>query len=174
MPYCKYRRKRKQYLKDGVWYDYSPQEYAKGQLVGCGFTECTDSPVLPPITPPGEAKYKRWITMTDGYYCQLGDKYYKMKLQVSDDNINWVDANPPEYKKGNLWEEQSADCFSQIEEWRPYSQVCIEGDLYEQEQLYILGEPTGELRTGKLIEKDSNICYEWKTVKGEYICDEVK
>ena len=65
MSYCKYRRKRKQYLKDGVWYDYSPQVYAKGQLVGCGYAECTDSPDTPPITPPDEEKYKRWITMTD-------------------------------------------------------------------------------------------------------------
>lgn len=110
MSYCKYRRKRKQYLKDGVWYDYDPQIYAKGQLVGCGFTECTDSIVLTPITPPDEAKYKRWITMTDDYYCDNGDKYYKMKLQLSIDNINWIDATPPEYKRGNLWEAQSADC----------------------------------------------------------------
>ena len=172
MPYCKYRRKRKQYLKDGVWYDYSPQVYAKGQLVGCGFTECTDSPDIPPITPPDEAKYKRWITMTDDYYCELGDKYYKLKLQVSNDNINWVDANPPEYKKGNLIEEKSPDCFSQIEEWRPYSLICVDTDLYEQEQLYIYGEPTGELRIGKLVTKDSNMCTDWKIVEGEYICEE--
>ena len=172
MSYCKYRRKRKQHLKDGVWYDYSPQVYAKGQLVGCGFTECTDSPDIPPITPPDEAKYKRWITMTDDYYCELGDKYYKLKLQVSNDNINWVDANPPEYKKGNLIEEKSPDCFSQIEEWRPYSLICVDTDLYEQEQLYIYGEPTGELRIGKLVSKDSNMCTDWKIVEGEYICEE--
>ena len=174
MAYCKYRRKRKQYLKDGVWYDYSPQIYAKGQLVGCGLAECTDSPDTPPITPPDGAKYKRWITMTNDYYCELGDKYYKMKLQVSNDNINWVDANPPEYKKGNLIEEKSTDCFSQIEEWRPYSLICVDTDLYEQEQLYIYGEPTGELRIGKLVEKDSNMCTDWKIVPGEYICEEYK
>ena len=174
MAYCKYRRKRKQYLKDGVWYDYSPQIYAKGELVGCGFSECTDSPDTPPITPPDGAKYKRWITMTNDYYCELGDKYYKMKLQVSNDNINWVDANPPEYKKGNLIEEKSPDCFSQIEEWRPYSLICVDTDLYEQEQLYIYGEPTDELRVGKLVEKDSNMCLDWKIVPGEYICEEYK
>ena len=44
--------------------------------------------------------------MTNDYYCELGDKYYKMKLQVSNDNINWVDANPPEYKKGDFIEEK--------------------------------------------------------------------
>ena len=175
MSYCKYRRKRKQYLKDGVWYDYSPQVYEKGQLVGCGYAECTDSPDTPPITPPEGSKYKRWITITDDYYCELGDKYYKMKLQVSNDNINWADANPPEYKKGNLWEAQSADCGAvDPEEWLPYSQVCIEGDLYEQEQLYLYGEPTGELRVGKLVEKDSNMCTDWKIVEGEYICEEYK
>ena len=172
MSYCKYRRKRKQYLKDGVWYDYSPQVYAKGQLVGCGFSECTDSPDTPPDTPPIEPTYQRWITMKDAYVCDNGDKYYKMKLQVSSDNIVWVDANPPEYKRGNLWEAQSADCFSQIEEWLPYSQVCIEGDLYEQEQLYVLGKPTGQIRLGKMIEKDSDECSEWKTVEGEYICEQ--
>ena len=174
MSYCKYRRKRKQYLKDGVWYDYSPQIYAKGQLVGCGYAECTDSPDTPPITPPDGAKYKRWITMTNDYYCELGDKYYKMKLQVSNDNINWVDANPPEYKKGNLIEEKSTDCFSQIEEWRPYTLICVDTDLYEQEQLYIYGEPTDELRIGKLVEKDSKMCTDWKIVPGEYICEEYK
>ena len=115
MSYCKYRRKRKQYIKDGVWYDYSPQVYAKGQLVGCGYDKCTDSPDTPPITPPDGSKYRRWITMVDDYYCELGNKYYKMKLQVSNDNINWVDADPPEYKKGNLWEEESPDCFNKIE-----------------------------------------------------------
>ena len=172
MSYCKYRRKRKQYLKDGVWYDYSPQVYAKGQLVGCGYAECTDSPDTPPITPPDEAKYKRWITMTDDYYCELGDKYYKMKLQVSNDNINWVDANPPEYKRGNLIEEKSPDCFSQIEEWRPYSLICIDTDLYEQEQLYIYGDPVSEFRVGRLVKKDSNMCVDWKIVDGEYICEE--
>ena len=116
MSYCKYRRKRKQYLKDGVWYDYSPQIYAKGQLVGCGFTECTDSIVLPSITPTDEPTYKRWITIADEYYCDNGDKYYKMKLQLSENNINWIDANPPQYKRGDLIEEQSADCFEVIAE----------------------------------------------------------
>ena len=173
MSYCKYRRKRKQYLKDGVWYDYSPQVYEKGQLVGCGYAECTDSPDTPPITPPDETKYTRWVTITDDYYCELGDKYYKMKLQVSNDNINWVDANPPEYKKGNLIEEKSPDCGGDNpEEWRFYANICIDGDLYEQEQLYLYGEPTGELRVGKLVEKDSNMCVDWKIVDGEYICEE--
>ena len=175
MSYCKYRRKRKQYLKDGVWYDYSPQVYEKGQLVGCGYAECTDSPDTPPITPPDETKYTRWVTMTDDYYCELGDKYYKMKLQVSNDNINWVDANPPEYKRGNLWEAQSADCGGDNpEEWKFYANICIDGDLYEQEQLYLYGEPTGELRVGKLVEKDSSMCTDWKIVEGEYICEEYK
>lgn len=173
MSYCKYRRKRKQYLKDGVWYDYSPQVYAKGQLVGCGYTECTDSPDTPPITPPEGSKYRRWITITDDYYCELGDKFYKMKLQVSNDNVNWVDANPPEYKKGNLWEAQSADCGDDNpEEWRFYANICIDGDLYEQEQLYVYGKPTGELRIGKLVERDSDQCFIWKPVEGEYICEE--
>lgn len=175
MSYCKYRRKRKQYLKDGVWYDYSPQVYEKGQLVGCGYAECTDSPDTPPITPPEGSKYKRWVTMTDDYYCELGDKYYKMKLQVSNDNINWVDANPPEYKKGNLIEAQSADCGAgNPEEWKFYANICIDGDLYEQEQLYLYGEPTDELRVGKLVEKDSSMCTDWKIVEGEYICEEYK
>ena len=173
MSYCKYRRKRKQYLKDGVWYDYSPQVYAKGQLVGCGYAECADSPDTPPDIPPIEPTYQRWITMNDAYECYNGDKYYKMKLQVSSDNIVWVDANPPEYKRGNLWETQSADCGAvDPEEWLPYSQVCIEGDLYEQEQLYLYGEPTGQIRLGKMIEKDSEECYEWKTVESEYICEQ--
>lgn len=110
--------------------------------------------------------------MTDDYYCELGDKYYKLKLQVSNNNINWVDANPPEYKKGNLIEEKSPDCFSQIEEWRPYSLICVDTDLYEQEQLYIYGEPAGEFRVGKLVTKDSNMCTDWKIVDGEYICEE--
>lgn len=173
MSYCKYRRKRKQYLKDGVWYDYSPQVYAKGQLVGCGYAECTDSPDTPPITPPEGSKYRRWITMVDDYYCELGDKYYKMKLQVSNDNINWADANPPEYKKGNLWEAQSADCgAANPEEWKFYANICIEGDLYEQEQLYLYGEPTGQIRLGRIIEENSEECYEWKTVENEYICEQ--
>ena len=173
MAYCKYRRKRKQYLKDGVWYDYSPQIYAKGQLVGCGFADCTDSPDTPPDTPPIEPTYQRWVTMMDAYECYNGDKYYKLKLQVSSDNIIWTDANPPEYKRGDLMEELSADCgATNPEEWRPYSQVCIKGDLYEEEQLYIYGEPTGELRIGKLVEKDSNMCVDWKVVPGEYICEE--
>ena len=172
MAYCKYRRKRKQYLKDGVWYDYSPQIYAKGQLVGCGFAECTDSPDTPPDTPPIEPTYQRWVTMMDAYECYNGDKYYKLKLQVSSDNIIWTDANPPEYKRGDLMEELSADCgATNPEEWRPYSQVCIEGDLYQQEQLYIYGEPTGELRIGKLIEENSKYCLDWKVVPGEYICE---
>ena len=175
MAYCKYRRKRKQYLKDGVWYDYSPQIYAKGELVGCGFSECTDSPDTPPIIPPDGSKYKRWITMTGDYYCELGDKYYKMKLQVSNDNINWVDANPPEYKKGNLIEEKSPDCGGDNpEEWKFYANICIDGDLYEQEQLYLYGEPTGELRVGKLVERNSDQCFIWKPVEGEYICEEYK
>lgn len=173
MSYCKYRRKRKQYLKDGVWYDYSPQIYAKGQLVGCGYAECSNSPDTPPITPPDGSKYRRWITMTNDYYCELGDKYYKLKLQVSNDNINWVDANPPEYKRGNLWEAQSADCGADNpEEWRFYANICIKGDLYEQEQLYVYGEPTGELRVGKLVERDSDQCFIWNPVEGEYICEE--
>ena len=173
MSYCKYRRKRKQYLKDGVWYDYSPQVYEKGQLVGCGYAECTDSPDTPPITPPDETKYTRWVTMMDDYYCELGDKYYKMKLQVSNDNINWVDANPPEYKKGNLIEEKSPDCGGDNpEEWKFYANICIDGDLYEQEQLYLYGEPTGELRVGKLVERNSDQCFIWKPVEGEYICEQ--
>lgn len=173
MSYCKYRRKRKQYLKDGVWYDYSPQVYAKGQLVGCGYTECTDSPDTPPDTPPIEPTYQRWITMNDAYVCDNGDKYYKMKLQVSSDNIVWVDANPPEYKRGNLWEAQSTDCGADNPgEWRFYANICIDGDLYEQEQLYLYGEPTGELRVGKLVERNSDQCFIWKPVEGEYICEE--
>ena len=175
MSYCKYRRKRKQYLKDGVWYDYSPQVYAKGQLVGCGYAECTDSPDTPPDIPPIEPTYQRWVTMNDAYECYNGDKYYKLKLQVSSDNIVWVDANPPEYKKGNLWEAQSADCGADNpEEWKFYANICIKGDLYEQEQLYVYGEPTGELRVGKLVERDSDQCFIWKPVEGEYICEEYK
>lgn len=172
MAYCKYRRKRKQYLKDGVWYDYSPQIYAKGQLVGCGFTECTDSPDTPPITPPIEPTYQRWVTMMDAYECYNGDKYYKLKLQVSSDNIIWTDANPPEYKRGNLWEESSADCGgTNPEEWLPYAEVCIDNNLYQQEQKYVYGEPTGELRIGELLEENSKYCLDWKVVPGEYICE---
>ena len=175
MAYCKYRRKRKQYLKDGVWYDYSPQIYAKGQLVGCGFAECTDSPDTPPDTPPIEPTYQRWITMKDAYECYNGDKYYKMKLQVSSDNIIWTDANPPEYKRGNLWEESSADCGgTNPEEWLPYAEVCIDNNLYQQEQKYVYGEPTGELRIGELLEENSKYCLDWKVVPGEYICEKYK
>ena len=173
MAYCKYRRKRKQYLKDGVWYDYSPQIYAKGELVGCGFSECTNSPDNPSITPPDETSYKRWVTMMDAYECYLGNKYYKLKLQVSTDNIIWTDANPPEYKRGDLMEESSADCGgTNPEEWLPYAEVCIDNNLYQQEQKYVYGEPTGELRIGQLLEENSKYCLDWKVVPGEYICEE--
>lgn len=173
MSYCKYRRKRKQYLKDGIWYDYSPQVYAKGQLVGCGYAECADSPDTPPITPPDSSKYRRWITMADEYYCDNGNKYYKMLLQLSDDNITWVDSNPPQYKAGNIIEEHSSDCGADNpEEWRFYANTCIDGDLYEMEELYIYGKETGETRIGKLVERDSDQCFIWNPVEGEYICEQ--
>ena len=173
MSYCKYRRKRKQYLKDGVWYDYSPQVYAKGQLVGCGYAECTNSPDTPPITPPDSSKYRRWITVADEYYCDNGNKYYKMLLQLSDDNITWVDSNPPQYKPGNIIEEHSSDCGADNpEEWRFYANICIDGDLYEMEELYIYGKETGETRIGKLVERDSDQCFIWEPVEGEYICEQ--
>ena len=39
------------------------------------------------------------------------NKYYKQKKQVSyDEGVTWSDVTPPEYQKGELYEEDSPDC----------------------------------------------------------------
>lgn len=143
MSYCKYTRKRKQYTTDGVhWYDYSPQVYEKGSLVQCGLATCTDSPSDPPVTPPEQTTYERWITVDGEYTCVNYNKYYKLRKQTSTDNVNWT--NTDEYKTGSLIEANSADCGYIIEDvitWEevPGEYIC-ESDDNKMLKAYIIND----------------------------------
>lgn len=58
----------------------------------------------------------RWANMDPSvdYYCLGSVKFYKQKKQVSYDGIHWKDITPAEYQKGDIAEQHSADCSTDV------------------------------------------------------------
>lgn len=109
MPYCKYKKQRRQYSMDGVnW--INEDVYQTGDLIECNLDFCVSSE-------NGSASYERWITVEDEYECSDGNKYTKLKKQVSEDGIDWQDSVPEETMPGSLIEAGSIDCDMNYEHW---------------------------------------------------------
>ena len=97
-------------------------------------------------------------------------KYYKQQKQVSHDSgQTWSDVVPPEYRKGDLYEEESADCQDALlTRWIaiPGEFLCDGKNKYEREigQYSLNNGETWEFyypsvyRLGKLLEENSEIC----------------
>lgn len=95
------------------------------------------------------------------------NKYEKFELKRSDDGVNWVSLNPPVYRKGNVIEENSADCRNMIEpiyQWVSTGVTeCNNWNKYsiEKQQIShdngVTWEDTGETRS-TLLEEHSSEC----------------
>ena len=99
-------------------------------------------------------------------------KYKKLKLQGSNDGVNWFDVTPFEYKRGDVIEEDSKDCGGYggvtqnrwVEIHGEY--LCINNDKYKKLKKQYLDTATGnwvdveplETMQGELIEKNSEQC----------------
>lgn len=99
-------------------------------------------------------------------------KFKKLKLQGSNDGVNWFDITPFEYKRGDVIEEDSKDCGGYggvtqnrwVEILGEY--LCINNDKYKKLKKQYLDTATGnwvdveplETMQGELIEKNSEQC----------------
>lgn len=115
-----------------------------------------------------------------------GDKYQKLKLQYSYNGTYWADVEPPQYKMGDLIEENSPDCggVQRIYRWYalPDEYICDGYSKYYKE-VYQVSTDEGftwknvspeQSRTGQLIENNSIDCgygITWEPVQDEYICE---
>lgn len=99
-------------------------------------------------------------------------KFKRLKLQGSNDGVNWFDVTPFEYKPGDVIEEDSKDCGGYggvtqnrwVEILGEY--LCINNDKYKKLKKQYLDTATGnwvdveplETMQGELIEKNSEQC----------------
>lgn len=99
-------------------------------------------------------------------------KFQRLKLQGSNDGVNWFDVTPFEYKRGDVIEEDSKDCGGYggvtqnrwVEVYGEY--LCINNDKYQKLKKQYLDTATGdwvdveplETMQGELIEKNSEQC----------------
>lgn len=99
-------------------------------------------------------------------------KFKRLKLQGSNDGVNWFDVTPLEYKPGDVIEEDSKDCGGYggvtqnrwVEILGEY--LCINNDKYKKLKKQYLDTATGnwvdveplETMQGELIEKNSEQC----------------
>lgn len=99
-------------------------------------------------------------------------KFKKLKLQGSNDGVNWFDVTPFEFKRGDVIEEDSKDCGGYggvtqnrwVEILGEY--LCINNDKYKKLKKQYLDTATGnwvdveplETMQGELIEKNSEQC----------------
>ena len=99
-------------------------------------------------------------------------KFQRLKLQGSNDGVNWFDVTPFEYKRGDVIEEDSKDCGGYggvtqnrwVEILGEY--LCINNDKYKKLKKQYLDTATGnwvdveplETMQGELIEKNSEQC----------------
>ena len=113
----------------------------------------------------------RWVADT-GYLCDCGNKYAKEKQQITyDSSQTWSDTG--EVRKGQLIQEQSSDCESQIESrWVADGTMCDGVNKYVKEVLEVSFDNgstwnrTDDTRKGTLIETNSTDCgysvlYQW-------------
>lgn len=117
-----------------------------------------------------------------------GDKYQKLKLQYSHNGTYWADVEPPQYKMGDLIEENSPDCggVQKIYRWYalPDEYICDGYNKYYKE-VYQVSTDEGftwknvspeQSRTGQLIENNSIDCgygITWELVQDEYLCEQL-
>ena len=105
---CKYEKYRRWISYDsGI--TWSPMnEYQKGELIERDSVDCGWEP-----TPPTPEVEYRWvdIPLADDFYCSGTTKYYKQKMQQSEDSgSTWTDVVPPQYRMGASAESKSYDC----------------------------------------------------------------
>lgn len=111
--------------------------------------------------------FQRILTLINMY-----KKFQKLKLQGSNDGVNWFDVTPFEFKRGDVIEEDSKDCGGYggvtqnrwVEILGEY--LCINNDKYKKLKKQYLDTATGnwvdveplETMQGELIEKNSEQC----------------
>lgn len=111
----KYQREKQQYSNDSgrTWIDVSPANYRRGRLIEAGSEDC-NTVEWKEVTGSwfcigfNETQY-RWVTVSDEYVCDTGNKYAKEKEQVSEDGgMTWTDTG--QTRAGTLIEVNSEDC----------------------------------------------------------------
>ena len=182
------------YYMECQWYSYNGRDWFK---VVDPSTVCQRSQTIrkendpdcgAPIDDP--TKNYRWI-VTDGYICIDGDKWSKLRLQVSNDGgITWTDTTT--YKQNQLIEAESPDCDDS--DTPEYGWVFWEGkkicqgvDSYTAERYaytfdggrtWYVTEPE-EYRPYQLLMQNDPDCgynpgatYRWNTETGETLCND--
>ena len=127
----------------------------------------------------GFAELTRWVD-TPVTECHNNNLCSMQKQQVSyDGGISWSDTGVIQVK--DIIEYESRECLSYLEEWRVVQgeYTCENFNKYAIEAEYVSydsgqsWEPTGQTRTGQMIEPlstDCNVLYQWVTVEGQFIC----
>lgn len=161
-----------QQRSDGVWMEHDPR--------------CSDEGVV-----------YRWVDMIGYYVCEDDPdhpgkycKYQRQKLQSSSDGIVFTDVVPSTQQKGTLLGCNLPQCSTvggdgevTYERWvtDPYEYTCNQGNKYhilvKQVSIdnvnWVDAEPR-ETEQGDLWESNSDDCYIWSVVDGEYICEEAE
>lgn len=141
------------YSKVAVYFGYDEnninlfESYEKGVLIETGSTDCQSEEVI--------------YEVIEGYICSGSNKYEKISKFTSTDNgVTWIESG--EYSRGKLIEAYSSDCDSSYF-WKENGlQVCLDGDLYNQESKYHRNgsriDDLGIVRNGSIIEYGSTKC----------------
>lgn len=161
-----------QQRSDGVWMENDPR--------------CSDTDVS-----------YRWVDMIGYYVCEDDPdhpgkycKYQRQKLQSSTDGIVYIDVVPSTQQKGELLGCNLPKCSIAgdegdvtYERWitSPTEYICVQGNKYHLlvKQIsvdnvnWVDAEPR-ETEQGELWESNSDDCYMWTVVDGEYICEEAE
>lgn len=169
---CKYEKYRRWISYDsGI--TWSPMnEYQKGELIERDSVDCGWEP-----TPPTPEVEYRWvdIPLADDFYCSGTTKYYKQKMQQSEDSgSTWTDVVPPQYRIGASAESKSSDCgyASRTTSGSPY---CDDGNkvvmIYYQVSDDHGASWTTTSSTENIIEYDVAECgYATRTTSGSPYC----
>ena len=155
------------------WYSYDGNEWFKTDPAVCqrSATPRRENDVMCGAPQPDPNENYRWV-IADGYVCEDGDKWSRLRMQQSTDGgVTWVDTDV--YKANYYIEAASEDCQDYPEkeytwiEWLGYT-MCNGVDLYSVERYvysydnfetyYVIDNPSPIFRPYQLIEANSMTC----------------
>lgn len=178
------------YYMEYQWYSYDGEKWFKdvdfpGQK-SSKVRKTNDTACGYPIDDP--SGNTQWV-VADGYVCLGGDKYSRLRQQISTDGgITWVDTDI--YKANQLIQEQSPDCtgVTPTYGWVETTKKVCNGTTsykalryaytYDNVTWYVV-EPAEYMQSSTVIKENDPECgyvdgavYRWNYETGEYLCND--
>lgn len=180
----KYQMLKQQFSTDGgdTWQDTDPIVKKKGDIIernsnDCKLTRWVDDDTYCYIL---GNDYIKWMKVNESYVCENGNKYEKLQKYISTDDVTFTAVE--EYARGELIESKSNDCRYVAIRWveddkyacyevdetqtrwvDSVEPICVDVNLFEGEIEEVTSNgvtfyPSGEYRTGIIVEENSCEC----------------